>query len=83
MKKILLIPFLLSFQFAYAGTGSANDEIPLILLIIAAGILILAVIYLFEYIRKMRKKRREQKTAQDAGIVQNEDTDQGPFTQMP
>jgi hypothetical protein len=61
MKKILLFPFLLSFHFAYAGTGSANDEILFLLVIIAVLLFILAVLYSIDFIRKIIKERREKK----------------------
>ncbi len=64
MKKILLIPFLLSFQFAYAGTGSGNDEILFILSIIAVLLFILAVLYSIEFIRKIIKEHKLKKLAQ-------------------
>lgn len=73
MKKILLIPFLLSFHFAYAGTGGANDEILLILSIIAVLLFILAVLYSIDFIRRIIKERKEKKIAHhnDEGISEN------------
>jgi NADH:ubiquinone oxidoreductase subunit 2 (subunit N) len=61
MKKILLIPFLLSFHFAYAGTGSGNDETLFILSIIAVMLSILAVLYSIDFIRRIIKERKEKK----------------------
>jgi|WetSurMetagenome_2_1015567.scaffolds.fasta_scaffold1697104_1 hypothetical protein len=63
MKKILLIPFLLSFHFAFAGTGSANDEIYFLLVIIAILLCILAVLYTIDFIRRIIKERKEKKIA--------------------
>jgi hypothetical protein len=61
MKKILLIPFLLSFHYAYAGTGSGNDETLFILSIIAVMLFILAVLYSIDFIRRIIKERKEKK----------------------
>ena len=61
MKKILLIPFLFSFYFAYAGTGGANDAILFYLAIIAVMSFILAVLYSISFIRKIIKERKEKK----------------------
>jgi hypothetical protein len=61
MKKILLLPFLLSFHFAYAGTGGANDEVPFLLVIIAVLLFILAVLYSIDFVRRIIKQRREKK----------------------
>jgi hypothetical protein len=66
MKKILLIPFLLSFHFAYAGTGSANDEILFILSIIAVMSFVLASLYSIDFIRRIIKERREKKISYPA-----------------
>ena len=62
MKKILLISFLLSFHFVYAGTGSGNDEILVILAIIAILLFILAVLYSIDFVRRIIKARKEKKT---------------------
>ena len=64
MKKILLILFLLSFHFAYAGTGSANDEILFLLVIIAILLFILAVLYSTSFIRRIIKERKQKKITQ-------------------
>jgi hypothetical protein len=61
MKKILLIPFLLSFHFAYAGTGSASDTILFYLAIISVLLFILAVLYSITFIRRIIKECREKK----------------------
>jgi hypothetical protein len=61
MKKFLLILFLLSFHFAYAGTGSGNDETLFILSIIAVMLSILAVLYSIDFIRRIIKERKEKK----------------------
>jgi len=66
MKKILLIPFLLSFHFAYAGTGSANDEMLFLLVICAFLLLILALITSVEFITRMIKHHREKKITDTA-----------------
>ena len=72
MKKILLIPFLLSFHFAYAGTGSANDEILFILTIIAVLLFILAVLYSIDFIRRIIKERKEKKINHPADKANSE-----------
>ena len=64
MKKILLIPFFLSFHFSYAGTGSAKDEFVFILSIIAVMLFVLAVHYSIDFIRKIIKERKEKKIVQ-------------------
>ena len=61
MKKVLLIPFLLSFNLAYAGTGSANDVIEFYLSIIAILLFIVAVLYTITFIRRIIKERKEKK----------------------
>jgi hypothetical protein len=61
MKKILLIPFLLSFHFTYAGTGSGNDEILFILSIIAVMSFVVALLYSIDFIRRIIKDRKEKK----------------------
>jgi Ca2+/H+ antiporter len=61
MKKIILISFLLSFHFVYAGTGSGNDEILFILAIMAILLFILAVLYSIDFVRKIIKERKEKK----------------------
>ncbi len=66
MKKILVIPFLLSFHFAYAGTGSANDEMLFLLVICAFLLFILAVISSVEFITKMIKHHKEKKITDTA-----------------
>lgn len=73
MKKILLILFLLSFHFAYAGTGSGNDEILFILSIIAVLLFILAVLYTIDFIKRIIKERKNRRTApqNDEGISEN------------
>jgi len=63
MKKILLIPFLLTFYFAFAGTGGAKDENLFILSIIAVMLSILAVLYSIDFIRRIIKERKEKKIA--------------------
>jgi hypothetical protein len=72
MKKILVIPLLLSFHFAYAGTGSANDEILFMLVIIAILLFILAVLYSIDFIRKIIKEHRDKKTSQLADKANGE-----------
>jgi hypothetical protein len=61
MKKFLLIPFLLSFNFVYAGTGSANDDILFLLAICTILLFILAALYSIDFIRKIIKQRKENK----------------------
>jgi hypothetical protein len=73
MKKILLIPLLLTFQFTYAGTGSANDENLFVLAIIAVMSFILAVLYSINFFRKIIKERREKKIAHLADKTNSED----------
>lgn len=72
MKKKLLIPFLLSFYFAYAGTGSANDAILFYLAIIAVMSFILAVLYSINFIRRIIKERKEKKITHLADKVNDE-----------
>jgi len=66
MKKLLLIPFLLSFHFAFAGTGAANDEILFLLVIIAILSFILVVLYSIDFIRRINKECRKKKIARMA-----------------
>ena len=63
MKKLLLITFLLSFHFAFAGTGGAKDVNQLILIVIAVMLTILAVLYTIDFFRRIIIERREKKTA--------------------
>lgn len=63
MKKILLIAFFLSFQFAYAGTARGNDESLFLLSIIAILLFILAVLYSIDFIKRIIKDRKEKKIA--------------------
>lgn len=72
MKKVLVIPFLLSFCFAYAGTGDANDVNQLILIIIAVLLTILSVLYTISFFRKIIKERREKKAAQQNDTADSE-----------
>jgi hypothetical protein len=72
MKSFLLILFLLSFHFAFAGTGSANDEIFFILVIIAILSFILAVLYSIDFIRRIIKERKEKKKAHLADKTKSE-----------
>jgi len=72
MKKILLIPFLFSFYFAYAGTGSGNDSVLFYLAIIAFMSIILAVLYSISFFRKIIKERKEKKITNLADKVDNE-----------
>jgi len=72
MKKLLLIPFLLSFHFAYAGTGSANDGMLFILSIVGILSFILAVLYSIDYIRRIVKECKEKKIAQLADKANSE-----------
>jgi hypothetical protein len=73
MKKILFILFLLSFNFAYAGTGSGNDEYLFILSIIAIMLSILAVLYSIDFIRRIIKERKEKKIAHGTDDAGSED----------
>jgi hypothetical protein len=61
MKKLLLIPFLLSFYFSYAGTGSGNDAVLFYLAIIALMSFILAVLYTISFIKRIIKEHKEKK----------------------
>jgi hypothetical protein len=72
MKKILLIPFLLSFHFAYAGTGGANDEIQFILVVLAVLLLIYAVLYLIDLVRKIIKQHQEKRITHSADETDSE-----------
>jgi hypothetical protein len=72
MKKILLIPFLLSFHFAYAGTGSGNDAVLFYLAVIALMSFILAVLYSINFIRKIIKEHKEKKITHPADKVNDE-----------
>ena len=72
MKKVLLIPFLLSFHFTYAGTGSGNDVIPFYLAIIAVMLFILVVISTINFISKIIKRRKEKKITDSTEISNNE-----------
>jgi hypothetical protein len=72
MKKLLLIPFSISFHFAYAGTGSANDVILFYLVIAAVLAFILGVYFLIVFIRRIIKKRREKKIAHLAAYANSE-----------
>jgi hypothetical protein len=76
MKKILLIPFLLSFHFAYAGTGGARDEIQFLLVILAVLLLIYAVLYLIDFVSKIIKQHKEKKITYTA-----DETDSGPISE--
>lgn len=73
MKKYLLISFLVSFHFTYAGTGGANDGILLSLSIIAVLLFILVVLYSIDFIRKIIKERKEKKIAHLADNANSED----------
>ncbi|MDD3876459.1 MAG: hypothetical protein PHT69_07540 [Bacteroidales bacterium] len=72
MKKILLFPFLLSFYFVYAGTGSGSDAILFYLAFIALMLFILVVLYSINFIRKIIKERKEKKTNHPDYIVDGE-----------
>lgn len=72
MKKVSIIPFLLSFHFAYAGTGGASDGIPFILSIIGLLSVIVAVLYLIEFIRNIIKAHKENKLAHLTDASNNE-----------
>jgi hypothetical protein len=72
MKKILLISFLLSFHFTYAGTGGANDGILFSLSIIAVMLFILVVLYSIDFIRRIIKERKEKKIAHLADKANSE-----------
>ena len=63
MKKMLIIPLLLSFSFAFAGTGSANDTMLLYLAFIALMLFILVILYSVSFIRRIMKERRERRAA--------------------
>jgi hypothetical protein len=86
MRKILLILFLLSFHFAYAGTGSANDEIHFILVIIAILLFILAILYSIDFIRRLIKEHKEKKIARLTDKADSENispSDRDLFTETP
>ncbi len=72
MKKFLLIPFLISFHFAYAGTGSANDVMLFYLAIIAVMSFILVVLYSINFIRRIIKERKEKKITHHADKANGE-----------
>jgi hypothetical protein len=67
MKKFLFILFMFPFHYAFAGTGSANDEILFMLVIIAILSSILVVLYSVDFIRRIMKERREKKIAHSPG----------------
>jgi len=72
MKKVLLIPFLLSFYVAYAGTGSGSDASLFYLAIIAFMSIILGGLYSVNFFRKIIKERKERKIAHHADEVNDE-----------
>lgn len=63
MRKVLLVPFLISFHFASAGTGGAKDDYLLILSIIAVLLFILTVLCSIDFLRKLIKEHKEKKMA--------------------
>ena len=73
MKKFLLVPFLLSFHFTYAGTGGANDGILFSLSFIAVMLFILVVLYSIDFIRRIIKERKEKKITHLADKVNDVD----------
>jgi hypothetical protein len=77
MKKMLLIPGLLSSHCAFAGTGGAEDENILILSFLAVIVSILALLYAMEFVRKRIAERKEMSIAQPPDDVQSEDADEG------
>jgi hypothetical protein len=72
MKKVFFILLMLSFRFAYAGTGSGRDEVLLILSIIAVMSFILALLYSIDFVKRRIKEHREKKAARAAGEAVNE-----------
>lgn len=73
MKKILLVPLLLSCCVAYAGTGSGNDVSLFYLAIIAFMSIILGGLYTISFFRKIIKERKEKKMAAHDDQVKDED----------
>jgi hypothetical protein len=63
MKKNLLLSFLLSCHFAYAGTGGAKDETLFLLSIIAVMLIILSVLYSIDFTKRIIKEHKEKKIA--------------------
>ncbi|HNW69748.1 MAG TPA: hypothetical protein PKI01_05065 [Bacteroidales bacterium] len=77
MKKLLLIPLLLSCCVAYAGTGSGNDASLFYLAIIAFMSIILAGLYTVSFFRKIIKERKEKKLDHTAEEVNDENINTG------
>ncbi|MCZ7558082.1 MAG: hypothetical protein M5R41_16900 [Bacteroidia bacterium] len=77
MKKIVLIPCLLSSHCAFAGTGGAEDENILILSFLAVIVSILVLLYATAFVRRRIAERKEKSVAQPADDVQSEDADEG------
>lgn len=75
MKRNLLLFFLLGFQFAYAATGSANDELLFVLSLIAVLLFILATLYSISFFRKLIKELREKKHNKLNNADKGEDTE--------
>jgi hypothetical protein len=61
MKRLLIIPFLLSFYFVQAGTGSGRDSLLFYIAIIAVLSIILAVLFSITLVRKIIAERKKKK----------------------
>ena len=77
MKKLLLIPLLLSCCVAYAGTGSGNDASLFYLAIIAFMSIILGGLYAISFFRKIIKECKEKKAARHAEEVNDANMNTG------
>jgi hypothetical protein len=75
MKKLLLLPFVCSYQFAFAGTGGAYDEHLLILSFVAVIVSILSILYSVDFIRRKVNERKEKGTDQLLDETNSENID--------
>ncbi len=63
MKKFLIVPFLLSFHFAFAGTGGGRDTVFFYLVIIEILSIIFVVIYSIGFFRRIIQDRKNKRNA--------------------
>jgi hypothetical protein len=77
MKKLLFIPMLLIFHFAFAGTGGAKDDDLFLLSICGILLFIVAVGYSIDYIKKIIRQRRSRKLSSSADDPYKGDISQG------
>jgi len=75
MKKILIVPFLLSFHFAFAGTGGGRDTVLFYLVIIAILSIIFVVIYSISLFRRIIKNRKNKRNVNPDENVDGENID--------